>query len=88
MFCLGIIIGRYFISIVDYMLEFINTKITKMTNSIAIETQKEQINFQKEYNIKQEDDPNRIGFEHPGLTYEDNEDNDEDKFRVGFRNDE
>lgn len=78
---IGLLIGRYLLPMADLLLELINYGVSKMANSLNISTQREQLKFEREAAIQQDDDSPRIGFEIPNPIYEDDEDEIEERRR-------
>ena len=66
----GIVLDRYIFPLFDIVLEFINYWISKLCNGISLQTQREQLKFQKEFGEIEEKTP-AIGFHYEKDDYED-----------------
>ena len=82
---IGLSAGRYILPIFDLVLELFNQWITKFIVKISLDTEREKMQYNKEY--ESVDDQNSIGFQHPGLSYEEycDDDCEEDKCNIGFK---
>lgn len=58
---LGIVLDRYIFPLFDILLEFINYWISKLCNGLSLQTQREQLKFEKEVGSIEEKTP-AIGF--------------------------
>lgn len=85
---IGLLAGRYILPILDLILEFINQWLTQFIVTISLNTEREKIQYNKEF--ESTDDPNRIGFQHPSSGREEydceDEDYEEDRCHIGFKN--
>ncbi len=83
---IGLASGRYILPIFDLILEFLNQWLTQFIVKISLNTERDKIQFNKD--VESTDDPNRIGFQHTGLTreeYYEDDDCEEDKCNIGFK---
>lgn len=83
-FLIGMAVDRWLIPIIDMLLELLNYTISKYASGISLQTQREQLKFQKEVEKEESvDDPARIGFEFPVMeSVCDDEDEIEERRRI------
>ena len=64
-FLLGMVADRWIIPFLDMILELINYTVSKFASGISLQTQRDQLKFQKEVEeTGLMDESNRIGFEY------------------------
>lgn len=78
-FLLGMCVDRWIMPFMDMLLELINYTVSKFASGISLETQRDQLKFQKEVEESGSgDDPHRIGFDYTRDQRYDDDDDEED----------
>ena len=60
--CLGVVITRYILPVLDVVLELVNYWLARFANNIVLDTQREQLKFKKEVEAQTADNSPKIGF--------------------------